>query len=116
MTKQLQRKSLLSIVLVVIVIGMTTLGMRLPVLSELASAKGKPKPRPRAVLQKQVPTQQKEVVKSTPTLAATITTYFFEPIVQLNESFHCPDHSCTSLDETLPPLSRGSPGLFPKIC
>jgi len=67
-------KSCIVIILVAVSIGLVTLGMRLPSLSGLASSPGKPKPRPRAIIQYQVKSYKQAACPLTPLVAAIQTT------------------------------------------
>jgi hypothetical protein len=62
-------KSCFVMILVAVSIGLVTLGMRLPSLTGLSAAPGKPKPRPRAVIQQQVKTFKQAVCPVTPLVA-----------------------------------------------
>jgi hypothetical protein len=51
------------VILLVIILGLVSLGMKLPNLQELASSSGKPKPRPRAVVKTQIKSCQESIKK-----------------------------------------------------
>ena len=51
------------IILLVIILGLVSMGMRLPNLLELASSSAKPKPRPRAVIKTQIKSCQELIKK-----------------------------------------------------
>lgn len=53
MSRTIFNKTCIFIVLIVVTIGLTSLGMRLPVLPGCSSSSSKPKPRPRAIIQTQ---------------------------------------------------------------
>jgi hypothetical protein len=98
-------------ILLVLTVSLTSLGIRLPSLAGLSSNSGKPKPRPRAVINNQIKTC-KQVVKSLADPVVFLPEKFFTvetpQAEQIPFLFPTPIYSCTFLPDS-PSRSPPSP-------
>ena len=109
MLNRLSRKISAAVLIPLVLIGMTSLGMRLPSIAGFSS--GGPKPRPRAVLQTQVKKCKDQINKHAPDVGATeiqallISSCSFLPIVTTLE-FLRPLILSISKSSRAPPLTQ----------